>query len=172
MYARLVLVISQEMCKTPFGSTLARAPFLKLSFLLPSPPSLSLSRVLIKDSGQSVVYRCWKWAQEADVVLIKHTHTYMHTQPRQVSGARSLQLQSLRGVEGQVLGVRSHDICRACAEEGTHGQQTGLFLILCVFGLHRATVKNRKPKWGQETAWCATSTSSFCYITPPLCAII
>lgn len=68
MYACLALVMAQGTCKTPFGSTFTQAPFLKL---YPPPPS-----TLIKDWGQSVVYRCWKWVQEADVVLIKHTYTH------------------------------------------------------------------------------------------------
>lgn len=70
MYACLALVMAQGTCKMPLGSTFTQA-------VSETVPTTTLNpSALIKDWGQSVVYRCWKWVQEADVVLIKHTYTH------------------------------------------------------------------------------------------------
>lgn len=74
--------------------------FLNCPFLPPPP----LSQALIKDLRQSAVYRCWKWVQEADVILIKHTHTHMH-HAKQVRLAAALKTD---GSWGRSPGVYTH----------------------------------------------------------------
>ena len=126
MYACLVLASSQEMCKKAIWLNICPSSISE-TVLCPQPPSPS--RALIKDLGQSAVYRCWKWVEEADAVLIKHTHTRTCTMP---SEWRSLLLQGLTGDRGPSLGVHSHDKCWACAAERTNSRKTVLFFIVCV----------------------------------------
>lgn len=77
--------------------------------------------------------------QEADVVLIKRTHTSTHacTAP-----SEWLPLQGLTGVEGQVSESRVMISAEHVLQREQAANRLPIFFILCV--LHRATVKNRK----------------------------